>query len=102
MNHADLFESSDDSQGHRYLTGAPGIYVHKTGTREKAENYIHFMPLCDDGVFWGCKWEVNIAGAASKGAKTYGPMSSKAWFSKPRGTLVKGYPVRGYTTTSAL
>ena len=27
---------------------------------EKAEYYIHFRPLCDDGVFWGCKWEVEV------------------------------------------
>ena len=60
MYHGELFESSDDSQGQRYLTGAPGIYVHKTGTKVKAENYINFTPLCDDGVFWGCKWEVEV------------------------------------------
>ena len=60
MYHGELFESSDDSQGQRYLTGASGIYVHKTGTKVKAENYINFTPLCDDGVFWGCKWEVEV------------------------------------------
>ena len=102
MYHVRRFESSDHGQGQRSLTGAPGIYLHKTGTKGKAENYINFTHLCEDGVFWGCKWEVNIAGAASKGAKTYGPMGSKAWFSKPRGTLVEGCPVRGYATTSAL
>ena len=60
MYHRTLFESSDHSQGQRYLTDAPGIYLHKTGTKEKAENYINFMLLCDDGVFWGCKWEVEV------------------------------------------
>ena len=60
MYHVRRFESSDHGQGQRYLTDAPGIYLHKTGTKEKAENYMTFTPLCDDGVFWGCKWEVDI------------------------------------------
>ena len=54
MYHGELFESSDDSPSQRYLICAPGIYVHKTGTKVKAENYIDFTPLCNDGEFWGC------------------------------------------------
>ena len=26
----------------------------------KADNYIRFVPLCGDGVFWAAKWEVVV------------------------------------------
>ena len=45
-------------QGERHLADKPGVYVHKDSTRDKAENYIRFVPLMCDGVFWAVKWEV--------------------------------------------
>merc|ERR1712232_1105332 len=56
--HGELRESRDAEKGERCLQGLPGIYLHKDKTSRKAENYIRFVPLCSDGVFWAAKWEV--------------------------------------------
>ena len=58
LYHGRLFESRNE--GDRWLTGAPGVYVHKDKTSHKAENYIRFVPLCGDGIFWAVKWEVLV------------------------------------------
>ena len=55
-----LASSCDVEQGHRYFQDAPGIYVHKECTAHKADNYVRFTPLCEDGVFWAAKWEVRV------------------------------------------
>ena len=34
--------------------------MHKEGTALKAENYIRFVPLFGDGVFWAAKWELRV------------------------------------------
>ena len=60
LYHGRLFESHDESQGHRMKTQARGVYVHKDGTARKANNYIRFEPLCGDGVLWAAKWEVRV------------------------------------------
>ena len=60
LYHGQLHESRDQEQGDRFLSGAPGVYVHKEGTSQKAENYIRFTPLCGDGVFWAAKWELRV------------------------------------------
>lgn len=60
LYHGKLFESKDGNQGQRTLSNAPGVYVFKEGTSHKAENYIRFVPLCGDGVFWAAKFEVRV------------------------------------------
>ena len=60
MYHGEIFASHDERQGHRFKGGRPGIYVHNTDTAVKAENYIRFTPLCEDGVMWAAKWEVQV------------------------------------------
>ena len=60
LYHGKLHESRDQEQGDRFLSGAPGVYVHKERTSKKAENYIRFTPLCGDGVFWAAKWELRV------------------------------------------
>ena len=60
MYHGELFESCDKSRGDRFFDGAPGIHVHKDGTSQKAENYMRFVPLSADGVFWAVKFGVRV------------------------------------------
>jgi len=60
MYAGELFVSDDEEKGHRFLPGRPGIYAHSMKNAIKAENYIRFTPLCDDGVMWAAKWEVNV------------------------------------------
>ncbi|CAK0870886.1 unnamed protein product [Prorocentrum cordatum] len=60
LYHGRLRASCDKSMGDRYFDGAPGIYVHKDATSRKAENYVRFVHLCGDGVFWAAKWEVVV------------------------------------------
>ena len=69
LYHGKLHESCDRTQGDRFLTDAPGVYLHKDGTSRKAENYTRFTPLCGDGVFWAAKWEV-LADRANHRVKT--------------------------------
>ena len=38
----------------------PGIYVHRDASAVKAENYVHFVPLFGDGVFWAVKLELLV------------------------------------------
>lgn len=60
MYHGRLAESRDSEQGDRFKSRAPGVYVHKDGTCRKCSNYMRFVPLCRDGVFWGALWEVFV------------------------------------------
>ena len=46
--HGRLLESRNNDMGQRFLEGAPGVYFHKDGTQQKAENYIRWVPLCQD------------------------------------------------------
>ena len=55
-----LRASKDKDRGERFFDGTPGVYVHKDGTVCKSENYVRFVPLCNDGVFWATKWEVRV------------------------------------------
>ena len=55
-----LLESRDEEAGERYLEGAPGVYLHREKTAAKADNYIGFTPLADDGVYWATKWETRV------------------------------------------
>ena len=47
-------------KGVRQLTNKPGVYVHKDSTQHKANNYMCFVPLMGDGVFWAVKWELRV------------------------------------------
>ena len=60
MYHGKLFASEDGTQGHRFFPDVPGVYVHKDKTGHKACNYIRFVPLCGDGVFWAAMWELYV------------------------------------------
>jgi len=44
----------------RVLSNIHGVYVHDDDTAAKAENYMRWVPLCGDGVFWAAKWEVQV------------------------------------------
>lgn len=52
--------SSDANNGEGFFERAPGIYVHGGRTAEKAENYVRYVQLFEDGVFWAAKWEVQV------------------------------------------
>ena len=56
LYHGRLMESSDESQGHRFFSGSPGVYVHKEAIAHKAENYTRFVPIFQDGTLWAAKW----------------------------------------------
>eukprot|EP00928_Gymnodinium_smaydae_P038365 TRINITY_DN26484_c0_g1_i1.p1 TRINITY_DN26484_c0_g1~~TRINITY_DN26484_c0_g1_i1.p1 ORF type:complete len:925 (+),score=154.82 TRINITY_DN26484_c0_g1_i1:69-2843(+) len=60
LYHGKLLPSTSKGRGERFLENAQGVYVHKDGTAHKAEHYMRFVPLCDDGVFWAAKWEVRV------------------------------------------
>lgn len=60
LYHKKLFASRDRELGERLFEGMPGVYVHKNRTSRKAENYMRFVPLCGDGIFWASKWEVLV------------------------------------------
>jgi hypothetical protein len=56
--HGELLESNDEDVGQRYLTGAPGVYLHEDKNLHKVWYYQRYVPLCGDGVFWAVRWEV--------------------------------------------
>ena len=60
--HGYLFESSDCNQeaGERTLAGASGVYCHKDSTHGKAHNYLRFVDLFGDGVFWAAQFELLV------------------------------------------
>ena len=60
MYQRELIASEDRKQGHRFFDGKPGIYLDKDGLSEKAEYYIRFVPLFEDGVFWAAMWEARV------------------------------------------
>lgn len=61
MYHGRLLASNSKDKGHRFFPDAPGIYVHKDGTKHKAAwSYSRFVPLFEDGVFWAAVWEVRV------------------------------------------
>ena len=60
LHNSALIESGDESRGDRLLAGTRGVYVHKGATSHKAENYVRFAQLAQDGVFWASKWELRV------------------------------------------
>jgi hypothetical protein len=56
--HGRLLESNDKDVGHRFLSGAPGVYLHRDSNQHKLWCYQRFVPLLGDGVFWAVRWEV--------------------------------------------
>ena len=80
--HGRLAASFDESAGHRFLSGLPGVYVH-----EKFSNALHYAPytqLCRDGLFWRVVMQV----AVNRGNKV--PLKGKQtnqWI-QPEGTVV--------------
>ncbi|CAE7515133.1 unnamed protein product [Symbiodinium sp. CCMP2456] len=70
--HGELFPSSDESKGDRMLAGCPGVYLHRDSLHHKVENYMRWIPLCGDGLFWAAKWEVVYAswGSVKRGKRT--------------------------------
>ena len=68
--HGRIFESADEAQGHRYFADRPGVYLHADSRAQKAENYINFVGMSGDGIFWAAKWEVlyDVSGSV-KGRK---------------------------------
>lgn len=60
MYHGKLAASNKPERGDRFFARAPGVYCHKMGTCPKIGNYMRFVPLCRDGVFWAACWEVAV------------------------------------------
>lgn len=60
MYHGKLFASKDAERGDRFSEKAPGVYVHKDGSGAKAGNYVRWVPLFSDGIFWAVKWELRV------------------------------------------
>ena len=52
-----LRASDENREGADFGENAPGVYLHGLDL-EKANNYVQFTPLCNNGTFWGVKWEV--------------------------------------------
>ncbi|CAE7840044.1 unnamed protein product [Symbiodinium sp. CCMP2592] len=63
--HGQLLPSTDESKGDRFLAGCPGVYLHRDSLQHKVENYMRWIPLCGDGLFWAAKWEVVYAPSGS-------------------------------------
>lgn len=60
LYHGRLFASRDDIDGERCFRGASGVYVFNDEHADKAENYVRWVHLHDDGVFWAAKWELRV------------------------------------------
>ena len=82
MYHGQLWPSYDRGQGHRLLGDVSGIYCHSPAYAHKAENYSRFMPLCKDGVFWCCKWELKVDRSRKQDPKS----DTEQWIQKPGST----------------
>ena len=82
MYHGQLWPSNDVGQGHRLLGDVSGIYCHSSANSQKAENYSRFMPLCNDGVFWSCKWELKV----DRSKKQIPRSNTEQWIQKPGST----------------
>ena len=41
----------------RFAQESPGVYIHGIDYG-KANGYVTYMPLHNDGIYWGAKWEV--------------------------------------------
>lgn len=63
------------------LTDAPGVYVHKEGTSHKAENYMRFVSICGDSIFWAAKWELLV----DRARKVRAPQHTDQWVQDPSG-----------------
>ncbi|CAE7398620.1 unnamed protein product [Symbiodinium natans] len=70
--HGELFPSKDESKGDRILAGCPGVYLHRDSLQHKVENYMRWIPMCGDGLFWAAKWEVfyDSWGSVKRGKRT--------------------------------
>lgn len=58
LAHGRLCESTTTSPGDRTIMDVPGVYLHKDATQHKAEHYLRFVPIFNDGIFWAAKFEV--------------------------------------------
>ena len=58
LYHGVLFESRDDKGSKHTLKGTQGVYLHKDRDVSRAEWYMGFVQLFEDGVFWAVKFEV--------------------------------------------
>eukprot|EP00929_Paragymnodinium_shiwhaense_P026116 TRINITY_DN15595_c0_g1_i4.p1 TRINITY_DN15595_c0_g1~~TRINITY_DN15595_c0_g1_i4.p1 ORF type:complete len:1560 (+),score=426.06 TRINITY_DN15595_c0_g1_i4:126-4805(+) len=86
-----LWASGDEERGDRFFTECRGVYVHKDGTKHKAESYIRFVPLCDDGIFWAVKWEVLV----DRSQNVKPPHQTDQWIQKENGVKLKALWVCG-------
>lgn len=41
-------------------TGSGDLQPFRQGGGDKGENYVRYVPLCPDGVFWAATWEVRV------------------------------------------
>jgi hypothetical protein len=60
MYHKKLFASWSAELGHDFAPGYQGVYFFAGEQANKANNYARFTPLCGDGIFWQCKWELLV------------------------------------------
>lgn len=82
--HGRLLESCNPERGERFFSAAPGVYVHKDGTRHKADNYIRFVPIFGDGVFWAAKLEVWV----DRTDRVVAPKKTDQWVQRGRSVVL--------------
>ena len=93
MYHGRLAASRDSGEGERFFEGAPGVYLHKDGTAKKAGFYMRFVPLCNDGVFWGALWEVWV----DREDKVTVPQKTDQWVQQERSVRLAALWLAGAT-----
>ncbi|MCP3917988.1 MAG: hypothetical protein GY711_20770 [bacterium] len=60
LYHGRLWASAEADHGERFFDGCPGVYCFRDTLAEKAEAYCVETDLFDDGIFWSCKWELDV------------------------------------------
>ncbi len=48
------------ARGERFLIGSAGVYCFRDELAEKAEWYCIETNLFNDGIYWSCKWELEV------------------------------------------
>ena len=56
--HGIILESSDETQGERFLTNGKGGYLHGDANRHKIGCYSRFVQLIPNGLYFAIHWEV--------------------------------------------
>ena len=74
VHHGCLLSSGVNVMRERTKQSLVGVYAHNDATHKKAENYMRFVPLCKDGVFWAVKIELMV-----EAGRVRSPKKSDQW-----------------------